>query len=153
MVQMYGRKVEFIKQVRGFMQNNRKKIAWIVGTVVGFLAIMFLVIGLLTLINGTPGAEQTPAAPSTTDEQSTDMPATINEAEALKTEAMAAMNDQKFDLAVEKYTAAKGIYEASNDEMHASDLQMQIDTALAQKKEVEKIKQQNANNPLRPTNQ
>ncbi len=135
------------------MQNNRKKIAWIVGTVVGFLAIMFLVIGLLTLINGTPGAEQTPAAPSTTDEQSTDMPATINEAEALKTEAMAAMNDQKFDLAVEKYTAAKGIYEASNDEMHASDLQMQIDTALAQKKEVEKIKQQNANNPLRPTNQ
>lgn len=131
------------------MVKVQKKVTWVIGSIVGFLIIVGLIIGILTLItrNGdTEGdAQNTPVVEVIAP------PKTNAEAEALKVEATAAMGEQKFDLAIEKYTAAKAIYDAAEIEMYSSDLQMQIDTATQLKAQFDKNVTQPKQPPLTTT--
>jgi len=108
------------------MKDTRKKIIWIVAGVVGFLLVMGLAVGALMLMHGTDKSQDGSKDADGSSVEVIVQPR-IEQAETLKAEASAALREEKYDEATQKYEAAKALYVAADDEIHASELQMQID--------------------------
>ncbi len=119
-------------------KSTQKIVIWIIVGLVGFFAVMALVVGLLTLLNSGDKKEDTSNTQTISEVEEVPQPPIDPKAEALKTEANSALAAQKFDEATAKYEEAKAIYDSKNDEMHSSDLQVQIDLAKQTKESYEK---------------
>lgn len=135
----------------GRTMSKKKIIIWIGASVVGFVGIAALVMLILTLANSTePAASEAPG--NSTGKVEPVVPATDEKAEALKTEAQKALSAQDFDGATKKYEEAKSIYEADNNEVYVSDIDMQLDLVAQQKEVYEKLNSSGKNPQLSPTN-
>lgn len=79
------------------------------------------------------------------------VPSKNETAEALKAEAQKALGEQKFDEAREKYKKAQALYEAGDNQVYASDIDMQLDLIDQQEEVYNKIKEKNDSEPPLPT--
>jgi len=133
--------------------NDKKKVTLWISVGAAAVVVSTLLVMLALVFRHDPGP--TPNDTSNDSAQSVEpvIPLENEKAEALKTEAQEALRAQKFDEARKKYKEAKAMYEADDNQVYASDIDMQLDLIDRQEEVNKKIKEGNggAKPPLAPT--
>lgn len=121
--------------------GKKKLLVWIAGSVLLFLALTALTVLILVAVDAPRPTKANPVNNDTGKVQEV-VPTTDAKAEELKTDAQKALSAQKFDEAREKYQQAKTIYEAADNQVYVSDIDMQLDLVEQQKQVQEKLNSQ-----------